>query len=149
MPNFTFYGGRKRATTKCFFLSLNLRIFLRNSTPGGLACIWQRKWVTMIAMKIERARRFRCGRCPFILRSLILPTKFLYTPSAFPNVRFLLRSFSLGCKGNLDLREKDNHSMEGRYFIIQGGAEEESDQKTQSVIYLFLLKYNNCYYYFE
>ena len=70
---------------------------------------------------------------------MILPTKLLYTPSAFPNVRFLPRSFSLGCKGNLDLREKDYHSMEGRYFIIQGGAEEESDQKTQSVIYLFYL----------
>ena len=39
--------------------------------------------------------------------------------------------------------------MEGRYFIIQGGTEEESDQKTQSIIYLFLPKYNNCYYYFD
>ena len=76
-------------------------------------------------MKIETARRFRYRRCPFL--SLILPTKLLYTPSAFPNVRFLPRSFSLGCKRNLDLREKDYHSMEGRYFIIQGGAEEESD----------------------
>ena len=39
MPNFTFCGGRKRATTKFFFLSLNLDMVVRNAAPEEFACI--------------------------------------------------------------------------------------------------------------
>ena len=34
MPNFTFYGGRKQATTKYYFLFLNLAVVVRNSASG-------------------------------------------------------------------------------------------------------------------
>ena len=43
MPNFTFYGGRKQATTKYYFLFLNLDAVLRNSTSGEFTYIWQSK----------------------------------------------------------------------------------------------------------
>ena len=101
MPNFTFYGGRKQATTKTlftwsggprsggvsffcfvsprawkqkkltpldrgpplhvnrpliFFLFLKLNMVLRNSAQKGFACIWQSKWVGLIAIEIERTQ---------------------------------------------------------------------------------------------
>ena len=56
MPNFAFYGGRKQTTTKFNFSFSNLDMFLRNSTPGGLAYIWQSKWVGIIAIKTERTQ---------------------------------------------------------------------------------------------
>ena len=37
MSNFTFYGGRKQATTKFSFT-----FSLRNSTPGEFAYLWQK-----------------------------------------------------------------------------------------------------------
>ena len=37
MPNFTFSGGRKRATTKVFFLSLNLDMVVRNAAPDKVS----------------------------------------------------------------------------------------------------------------
>ena len=39
MPNFTFYGGRKQATTKVFFLFLNLSAVPKKSTPGAEICL--------------------------------------------------------------------------------------------------------------
>ena len=58
MPNFTFCGGRKRATTKFFFLSLNLDMVVRNAASEEFACIilWQSKWVEKIGIEIERTR---------------------------------------------------------------------------------------------
>ena len=38
------------------FLSLNLDMVPRNSTPGGFAYIWQSKWVGIIAIKTERTQ---------------------------------------------------------------------------------------------
>ena len=35
MPNFTFYGGSKQATTNFFLLSLNLSAVPKKSTPSG------------------------------------------------------------------------------------------------------------------
>ena len=56
MPNFAFYGGRKQTTTKFNFSFSNLDMFLRNSTPGGLAFIWKSKWAGIIAIKTERTQ---------------------------------------------------------------------------------------------
>ena len=50
------YGERKQATTKIFFLSLNLDEVLRNSTPGDFVYIWQGKLVGITTMKIEKLR---------------------------------------------------------------------------------------------
>ena len=38
------------------FLFLYLDMVPRNSTPGGFANIWQRKWVEIIAIKTERTQ---------------------------------------------------------------------------------------------
>ena len=38
------------------FLSLNLDMVPRNSTPGGFAYIWQSKWIGIIAIKTERTQ---------------------------------------------------------------------------------------------
>ena len=56
MPNFTFYGGRKQATMKFSFPFWTWIWFLRNSTPGEFAYIWQSKWVGTVAIKIEWTR---------------------------------------------------------------------------------------------
>ena len=79
--SFTFYGGRKQATTKSSVF-LNLDIVLRNSTPEGFACIWQKltkfdkvlKLVGIIETEIERTRihflaRFRASKRVEILQS--------------------------------------------------------------------------------
>ena len=56
MPNFTFYRGRKQATTDhIFYLFLYLDKALRNSTAGEFAYIRQSKRVVIIAMKIEKS----------------------------------------------------------------------------------------------
>ena len=52
MPNFTFYGGRKQATTKYYFLFLNLDAVVRNSASGEFTYIWQSKWVKIFAKNI-------------------------------------------------------------------------------------------------
>ena len=56
IPNFTFYGLRKQATTKLYFFFLTLDMVPSNSNPGGFAYIWQRKWVGIIAIKTERTQ---------------------------------------------------------------------------------------------
>ena len=38
------------------YLFLYLDMVPRNSTPGGFANIWQRKWVGIIAIKTERTQ---------------------------------------------------------------------------------------------
>ena len=56
MPNSTFYGKRKQATTKFCFFFLTWTI-PGNSTPGGFAYICgQSKWLEIIAIKTERAQ---------------------------------------------------------------------------------------------
>ena len=62
MPNFTFCGGRKRATTKFFFLSLNLDMVVRNVAPEEFSCILQSKPVEIIGIEIERTRIHFLGR---------------------------------------------------------------------------------------
>ena len=55
MPNFTFYRGRKQATTK-FYFSFRAWIWsLEIQLRGGFAYIWQSKWLGIIAIKTERA----------------------------------------------------------------------------------------------
>ena len=54
MPNFAFYRGRKRATTK-FNFSFCTWIWSLE-TPGGFAYIWQSKWVGIIAIRAERTQ---------------------------------------------------------------------------------------------
>ena len=54
LPNFVFCGERKQATTKFNFDLLNLNMVPRNSTSGGLAKIWQSKWVGIITIRTER-----------------------------------------------------------------------------------------------
>ena len=39
MPNFTFYGRRKQATTGFFFLLLNLSVVPKKSAPGKFTYI--------------------------------------------------------------------------------------------------------------
>ena len=39
MPNFTFCGGRKLATTEFFILSLKLDMVVRNAAPEEFACV--------------------------------------------------------------------------------------------------------------
>ena len=56
MPNFQFYVGRKQATTKFFFLSLNLEMVVRNVAPEEFACIWQSKRAEIIEIEIEITR---------------------------------------------------------------------------------------------
>ena len=56
LPNSMSYGERKQATTKIFFLSLNLDEVLRDSTPGDFVYIWQGKLVGITTMKIEKPR---------------------------------------------------------------------------------------------
>ena len=53
MPNFAFYGGRKQATTKFFFLFPSFDMVPWNSASGGFAYFWQSKWVGIIAIKTE------------------------------------------------------------------------------------------------
>ena len=53
MPNFTFCEGRKQAMTK-FILFMNLDMVNRNSAPEEFACIWQSKWVGIIAIETEK-----------------------------------------------------------------------------------------------
>ena len=40
-PNATFYGGREHRTTNFSFFFFKLNKFLKNSTPGEIAYIWQ------------------------------------------------------------------------------------------------------------
>ena len=55
MPNFTFWGGRKQATTK--FLSLSeLAQVDRNSAPEESVCIWQSKRVGKITIETEKTQ---------------------------------------------------------------------------------------------
>ena len=54
LPNFVFCGERKQATTKFNFDLLNLNMVPWNSTSGGLAKIWQSKWVGIITIRTER-----------------------------------------------------------------------------------------------
>ena len=56
LPNLTFHGVRKQATTKLLFLFLNLDMVPKYSTPVGLAYIWQSKWVGIITIKTERTQ---------------------------------------------------------------------------------------------
>ena len=53
--NITFmdYVNKQRRN---WFLFLNLNMVPRNSTPGGLAWIWQSQWVGTIAIKTERTQ---------------------------------------------------------------------------------------------
>ena len=53
MPNFTFYGGRKQATTK-FFLFLNSNAVPKKSTPGKSAYIRHFQRVGLNAKKFEK-----------------------------------------------------------------------------------------------
>ena len=52
LPDFTFREDVNKRRRN-FIPSLNLNMVLRNSTPGGFAYIWQRKWFGIIAMKTE------------------------------------------------------------------------------------------------
>ena len=42
------------SNVEILFLFLHLDMVLRNSTPGGLAYIWQSEWLGIIAIKTER-----------------------------------------------------------------------------------------------
>ena len=61
MPNFTFYGGRKQATAKFsfFFWRWICRFLGRNSAQKEFSCIWQSKWVGVIALEIENKFNFQ------------------------------------------------------------------------------------------
>ena len=61
IPNFAFYGGRKQATTKFFFLTVNLDMVVRNAAPEEFACFWQSKQVEMIGIEIERTQILLLG----------------------------------------------------------------------------------------
>ena len=59
LPNFTFYPQRQQRPTyddELIFLSLNLNIFLYNSTPGKFAYIGKSERVGIIALKFQRTR---------------------------------------------------------------------------------------------
>ena len=59
MLNFTFCGGRKQSTVTWNFLSLSelqLNMVLRDSAQKEFACIWQSKWVGVIAREIEKTK---------------------------------------------------------------------------------------------
>ena len=51
MPDMEYVKQRRN-----LFLFLNLNVVPRNSTPRGFACIWQSKWVRIIAIKTERTQ---------------------------------------------------------------------------------------------
>ena len=77
MPNFTFYGERKQATTKFYFSfwawTWSLEIQLQEGSPTSS---WQSKWLGIIATKTERTqihflRTFLSPSRRWILKSLI------------------------------------------------------------------------------
>ena len=55
LPNFTFYRQSKHTTTYLSY-SVNLDIFLKNSTPGEFAYIKHSDRVRIIALKFHRSR---------------------------------------------------------------------------------------------
>ena len=71
MPNFRLMEDASKRWRN-FFLSLNLDVVSKNSTPEELVCVWLRKWVGIIAMKMKERelifvkRRFRRCRRPRI-----------------------------------------------------------------------------------
>ena len=54
MPNYKFFGGRKQATMKSLFLSLNLTAVLKKSTPGKFAYTCHFQQIGINATKIEK-----------------------------------------------------------------------------------------------
>ena len=81
MPNFTFYGGRKQATTKFSFLFLTLRAVPKKSIPGKLTYT---RHFQRIGINVTRFKRKRW----FILKvtfSLPLPSSILKLAIAKPS----------------------------------------------------------------
>ena len=54
MPNFVFCGERKTSNDEILLLFLNWDRVAWNSTSGGFAYIWQRKWIGIMAIKTVR-----------------------------------------------------------------------------------------------
>ena len=94
MSNFTFYGGRKQATTN-FSLSLsrNFGAVPKKSTPGKFAHFWHFKRTGINAEKFEKTRihflkwRFRCRRrhrcCRFDLINVLTERKNVFHLNEF------------------------------------------------------------------
>ena len=89
MPNFTFYGERKQATTKFSFTFRTWIWFLGgDSTPGEFAYNWQSKRVGINAVKAGRTRIHFLSNAfaavtvrPRIFRSLLLKTSLRECPA--------------------------------------------------------------------
>ena len=120
MPNFTFYRGRKQATTK-FYFSFRAWIWsLEIQLRGGFAYICQSKWLGIIAIKTEKTQIHFLSDVHLAFASLDLkvPNRGRFLVLRKPLlVRFcflmwvLLSAFSICCKtsfGDCTVRQ-DSH----------------------------------------